>query len=599
MKNSSKRLLVAFLAICMVGSAFTGCKKDDNSSSEADSSNVSSQPADNSTDSSSAGSDESQDFYDQPSYSGDTVKLQFYIDNQNPFGDWRKEFIKDKTGVELEIVVADSEKTNAMLSAGNLPDIGNYAVSGDLSQAIKAGYLVDMSDKLDKLPNVVKNAPNAIQYAMDEKSDGTGKLYGIPRSVGLADIYAVDTTTYAMNIRWDIYREAGFPEVTSFDTMLDALKKMQDVHPTAEDGTKMYAFELSPESDKATNSNPWSAAFRLYGMSGFQDVRGFLVYDIQNDELKPILDEDSQFMNAVRWFWKANQLGLISPESKTQKNGDVSSKLLAGYTLTATPGSYYRGYNTDERINAEEPIGIYPISFEGMCPTVPGESLTGDQSWMYSISEATKDVDACLRVIDLFYNEDACLTLYNSPKGELWDIVDGEVVATDDYTDFYNNSTYTLKNGEVLETGKFFFAFGLHTDWEHTVYGKTMRQSEWPEATELMTAKNGLIDLWAEHNPGYSVPSERYRAENTLVFRPAALSFTRNYDDDIAITAAAVGEQIITYAWNMIYASTEEELNSLYNELVDKCNQLGIEECVKWGQEMWADAEALAEKYSQ
>ena len=49
----------------------------------------------------------------------------------------------------------------------------------------------------------------------------------------------------------------------------------------------------------------------------------------------------------------------------------------------------------------------------------------------------------------------------------------------------------------------------------------------------------------------------------------------------------------------MIYASTEEELNSLYNELVDKCNQLGIEECVKWGQEMWADAEALAEKYSQ
>ncbi|MFQ9799734.1 MAG: hypothetical protein ACLR23_13270 [Clostridia bacterium] len=97
-----------------------------------------------------------------------------------------------------------------MLSAGNLPDIGNYAVSGDLSQAIKAGYLVDMSDKLDKLPNVVKNAPNAIQYAMDEKSDGTGKLYGIPRSVGLADIYAVDTTTYAMNIRWDIYREAGF-----------------------------------------------------------------------------------------------------------------------------------------------------------------------------------------------------------------------------------------------------------------------------------------------------------------------------------------------------------------------------------------------------
>ena len=56
---------------------------------------------------------------------------------------------------------------------------------------------------------------------------------------------------------------------------------------------------------------------------------------------------------------------------------------------------------------------------------------------------------------------------------------------------------------------------------------------------------------------------------------------------------------LITYAWNMIYASTEEELNSLYNELVDKCNQLGIEECVKWGQEMWADAEALAEKYSQ
>lgn len=587
MKKISKRLLALLMAVCMVVVAFAGCQKGDSTTSSA------------TGDASSTGTTSG----DSASKWDKEVTLTYYIGNSNPFGKWRQDFIKEKTGVQLEISVADKDKTATMLAGGNLPDIGYYAVDGSLSQAIKGNMLVDMSDKLDKLPNVTKNAKGAIDYYMAEKSEGTGKLYGIPTAIGPADDYAVDTTTYAFNIRWDIYREADYPEVKNYDDALTALKKMLEVHPKAEDGTAMNAFELSAEGDNATSDVPWSNINRWYRMNGVKSVRGFLEYDIRNEKLSPILTKDSQWYTGVKWFWKANQLGLISPESKTQKGSEIGPKLTkGGYTLTATPSSYYRGFNTNERVNAEEPIGIYPLVFEGMYPTVPAVQSVGSVNNPVSISAATKDVDACLRVVDLFYDEDANLTLYNSPQGELWDIVDGKVQATADYTDFYNNSEYTLKNGEVLKTGAFFFSFGLHTDWHHTKYGVTMRQSEWPDAIKLMS-DNNLIRLWSEKNgtwngKKYSYPSEMYKAENMLTWEPAATLFLTPYDDEISITAAAIGEKIATYGWKMVYAKDEAEFNSLFDELVSTCKALDLEKCEKWGQEMWANAEKMADKYA-
>lgn len=73
--------------------------------------------------------------------------------------------------------------------------------------------------------------------------------------------------------------------------------------------------------------------------------------------------------------------------------------------------------------------------------------------------------------------------------------------------------------------------------------------------------------------------------------------FTKAYDDQIAVTATSVGDQIATYGWQMVYASTEAEFDRLFDELVQKAESLGLKECEEWGKQMWADAEAMADKY--
>lgn len=595
MKKFSKRLISVLLASSMVAVAFAGCQQGGTQSSSGSSSTTSS----GSTSSSTA---ENTGALYTGKWDGDVTKVTYYIGNSNPWGDWRNTFLKDAIGVEVEISVGDNDKLAGMLSSGSLPDIGLFAQNGTVEQAVRGNMLVNLEEHMDALPDLEKNVKNVLQYSKEQMSYGQDGIFAVPTAVGPADDYAVDTTTYAFNIRWDIYREAGYPEVKNFDEALDALKKMLEVHPKADDGVAMNAFELSNEGDKGANEAPFDNIQRYFRMTGVKSVRGFLEYDIRAEKLQPILSKDSRWYEGMKWWWKANQMGLISPESKTQKGGEIGPKLVqGGYTLTATPGSYYRGYNTNERVNADPPVGIYPLVFEGMYPTVPAVQDIGSVGNSIAISKATSNLDACLRLLNIFYNEDACITLYNSPQGELWDLVDGEIHATDDYTDFYNNSEYTLKNGEVLKTGAFFFSFGLHTDWHHTKYGVTMRQSEWPDAIELMS-DNNLIREWSEHNgtmngKKYAYPSEMYKAEDLLTWEPSACLFTKAYDDQIAVTATSIGDQIATYGWQMVYASTEAEFDRLFDELVQKAESLGLKECEEWGKQMWADAEAMADKY--
>lgn len=125
----------------------------------------------------------------------------------------------------------------------------------------------------------------------------------------------------------------------------------------------------------------------------------------------------------------ANRMGIVDPDSMTQTYEITQAKIVdSGQYLTAMYGNYCSGYNTDEHMNAETPTGFMPLIWEGQHPVVAGETLiggsTGDPVF---VSSTTKELEACLRFINMMYDEDAMLVMQGGPQGELWDIVDRQI----------------------------------------------------------------------------------------------------------------------------------------------------------------------------
>ena len=282
MKKRAKQVLVLALALSMLAGLSVGCKKDDNSST-ADS-NASNQSSNQSSEADSTPS------------TGEIVTIQFYSGGVNPsstYYEWQQQYFEENLGLRVEAIVADKEKLQPMLAAGNLPDLGKYAVDGDPTQAIEGGHVMDLTDYEDQIPNYTEKHPQSVQYSKDYKSAGTGKLYAIITQIGIYNSYPMDVGCYAANIRWDIYEKAGKPEVTDMYSYLDALKKMQEVYPETEDGQKTYAMGFYPSWDGTHMSNVGRYT-AVMGISG--TVVGYNQYNILEDKIMPMIEKGSSTM---------------------------------------------------------------------------------------------------------------------------------------------------------------------------------------------------------------------------------------------------------------------------------------------------------------
>ena len=79
-------------------------------------------------------------------------------------------------------------------------------------------------------------------------------LYGIPTQVGVFELPKdnglwADTGRDAVKVNWDVYYAAGCPEINSVDDLIPVMKKMMEIKPEADDGTKTWGTILNAGSD--------------------------------------------------------------------------------------------------------------------------------------------------------------------------------------------------------------------------------------------------------------------------------------------------------------------------------------------------------------
>lgn len=505
---------------------------------------------------------------------------------------WFAQLLKDKFNVKLNIIASNlaggQQKIATMMASGDMGDLVVFGSNGkDYQDAIKAGLLLDWNQDglLDKYgQNIIANASEALEANKTQFGGGTA-VYGVGEGVGTGDGPSeAATMTFGPDLRWDLYQKLGSPEVKTLNDYLPLLKQMQELEPTSESGRPTYGISLWSDWD----GNFLTLAKVIAQLNGYQEGDGFnpaglTLFHVNKKEWQGVLDEDGYYMQALKFYYDANQMGLLDPDSLTQTFSDVSNKIKDGQVFFSHFPWLDNVYNTPEHTAEGKGFALVPFTEEkivsyGMNP------YGGGRVW--AIGSKAKDPARVMEVINWLYSPDGVMEANYGPKGLAWDLDENnkpyltefgwkalpaneEPVPAEygggtfkDGTNQINNTTLNMSMINP-ETGE---------PYDYTIWTSTLNHNpdpvtkSWREAMGAMTPK----EYFVENNR-----TELYKPVFTGG-TPATPSAEMNQK------MSEIGKVIKEYSWKMIFAKNEAEYNKLKDEMIRKAKGLGYDDVVKY-----------------
>jgi multiple sugar transport system substrate-binding protein/putative aldouronate transport system substrate-binding protein len=428
MKKILGKLSSCLLAALMLAGSTAGCSKNTPPASAAG-------PSSAAASSQAASGAETKSYADAAPLTIDVFDSQ--ANYQGVQSGWFAKVVKDRFNMDMNIIapnVAGGGDTlfQTRSAAGNLGDlIFLGSENGRLNNTAKAGLLLDLTDKVSTRKNI-SAYPEALDMCKSLVDDG--KLYAIPSQVSKQK--ATDSSegldlTYGPYLRWDYYTELGSPEIKTMDDLLPILKQMQEKHPTSDTGKKTYAFSLFKDWDGNMMCLGKNILACLYGY----DEQGFQLLSADGATAQSIIDGDSWYIKGLEYFFKANQMGLVDPESTTQNYDTMYAKYQDGQVLYSPwPWLGQAAYNTNAHKAAGKGFMIAPV--QDIKIFSYGCSPSGNK-YMVGVGSKAQDPDRMIDFIDWLYSPEgvelSCSQTSGScgPKGLTWDMKDGKPVLTD------------------------------------------------------------------------------------------------------------------------------------------------------------------------
>lgn len=495
---------------------------------------------------------------------------------------WMPDYIRESAGVDMIGIAKEDGKFELMVTAGSLPDVTIIDGVDNLNYAIDAGLLIDLSTVMEKLPNLTKYEENdsMMQYVRDNCSSGTGGLYGLNRMYSESEIADMDVG--GIFLRYDYFGDVGYPELKNTDDLLDALKAMQDAHPTTDDGKKIYGMSIFPDWDSATLGVSGYMARSMGYNFGLVD-RDYHEYQGTNDAgkiiFRGITDNDSGYKKFLKFMFKANQMGLLDPDSMTQTFDDSKAKTASGRSLLSFD-NWGTEYSAEDQANG---IGFRRVPLTGDpyvaddCSPCPGGTHT-----FVTISKDCKNVDAACALINLMYDPEFTVTYMNGRRGEVWDQKeDGTPYMVEGGYEARANLDFNKRGCLVMLTYHFSAPLpgfnGYSTDY-----------TLWP--TQPWTPEdNQLVKNWKEHTVNGNFTAYGYmKSIDQYVVPPAVKAIV--LDDETKMLEDRLKDVMKTANWKLVMAANEAEFESIWAETAETLNGIGLDKYVETWTETYRNA---------
>ena len=514
----------------------------------------------------------------------ETITIDVYNGLANYMGmqeGWFAKIVRDKFNMELNIIapnVAGNGDTlyQTRTAAGDLGDLIIVDNGQQYNELVEAGLLTDASEYYETMENVQRF--DAAVQNLNKDADG---LYGFPTSV--STLKATDPSegldpTFGAYVRWDLYGEQGYPEIGTLEDLLPVIQKMQEANPTTDSGKKVYGFSLFSDWD----GNMMNAGKQLVTYYGY-DESGFVLAKADGSDYQSILDSDSEYIRALKFYFQANQMGLVDPESTTQNYDTLFAKFQEGQVLFSWwPWLGQAAFNTTTNLNEGKGFMLAPIQDQKIFSY--GAEVYGGKQFI-GIGSNAEDPERIAAFIDWLYSSEGVLANSSQtsgssgPEGLTWEMKDGEPVLTEfgkqalldgdgDVPEEYGGGSY--KDGVSALNVNTVLPIDINPDTGFP-YAYTMWESYQNETTDPVK------EDWSK-NMGGAESTIGYLEENDqLLVAPGASYVAPEDSSEISTLRNQAKATIIEYSWRMVFAKDEAEFDQLLKEMQETADGLGYQ----------------------
>lgn len=496
---------------------------------------------------------------------------------------WFAKVVKDKFQMELNYIAPNVTGGGDTLyqtraATGSLGDlILINTANGKFNELVESGLAYDCTE-LMKDTELMKNYGDAVEKTNElVEADG---IYGFPNSISSQPATVSSETldpTFGPFIRWDYYKKAGYPKMEDLDDFLDVLEKMQRLARKEEADETIYAISLFGDWDLNMMNN----AKQIACMYGY-DEQGFVLSKADGSDYQNIVDEESYYIRALRFFNEANARGLVDPESASQNYDAWLVKYQSGKVLYSPwPWVGQSVFHTAENKAAGKEFKMAPV--KDMQIFSFGCWPQGDSTRILAIGSDAKDPGRLADFIDWLYTPEGFELNGQAngaagPKGLTWNIASEGAPAL---TDFGKKA---LPNNPVEVPKE--YGGGLWNAGVSALNFRTFNQAETDPTTgfpydylcweSTIKDSTSVTDLdWIEKMGAKNV-MEYLEKNNMVLVAPGANYSTLAEDANITTVRSQCKSILIDHSWRMIFAS-ESEFDTLLTQLQHTLHGLGYE----------------------
>lgn len=492
--------------------------------------------------------------------------------------------LKEEFNIEIQKLVyaQDSEeRLNLMLASNDYPDL-IVGLSDTMANVfIEQGRAVELTPYLEKYgQNVLASYGDYINLLREDD----GSLYKLSSCIGnTTDVMGRDFA-----LRWDWLQETGLPAPTSFESFYEAVKAMVALHPTNENGEKVYGITAFTMKGAEFYQTPLMYLGLYNSPTGLYKVNddGSLTYWVDTEEGR-------QVAHYINKFW---QEGLIDPDFQT-KDYDTSVAFMSSERVAGNIGTWWHnlvgGHQIWETTEADYTVDKRMQDYTWQ----EGESTPKLISNNYIrtnrviITDKCQNPAAVMRYLD--WQTSPLGIAFNSmgPQGEdmAWFInADGDIQISDKYWfGDPGNMSFTWADFETETCGG--WNYPIANPGYTPVNAVDDPAKGWASPVVQVNMWDLIPDYAAMDYDTLSNGNKMmlFNDETSDPYLADLTSWTISFaaDSEEALILLDVNERLLTDWCNCIMADTAEECDKLYDEMVANLHDLGLDQLVAAQQE--------------
>ncbi len=491
---------------------------------------------------------------------------------------WYGKILKDKFNITLNIIapqVGGADLYTTRTADGNLGDI-IILDNADAMDCVDVGLIADLTDILPNYENLMKYSEQ-IDLFNDSVGDGE-KTFLIPLEMNTNGPTAFMDAHVAIYPRmpWDYYTGIGAPKLENLDDVITCLKDMMEAYPESRSGKKTYGISLWPDWDSSYMENV-AQLTKIYG----QETQGSVLIGADNT-ITPITDKDGAYYKILKFFYDAQQAGIIDPDSATQDWNNMVAKMQDKAVFLLWYSWQYGFTNSPENGAKRENYMEIPVADTNLYQA--SNTYYGDGRVICVGSGVEGDkMDRIMEFLDWYASPEG-LQLQHAGSTPLIYTVgeDGKYTLTPEGEGRFSQEVMVPEEeggGNWNDGNNAINQWIVAAVEVNPLTGEPYDSNLWSSYKERN--QTATTQEWSEMFG--AADDVEYLKNNGMLSSVASLNCALVADDtDISFIRNQCGQLIKDTSWKMIYAADEAEFEAMWDEMCEELDGLDFEELVNF-----------------